>query len=143
MKGFGRRLFIYMIGFGLGCVLVWVMFYKDGNRASWMPEGRVLEFLADVEVEISDELKCELACKNIPETFLDSTFWANAKVDFKKSVKDRKPCPEHCIVSTTKEGVEVEAYIENCEICIDCKDEADATLRSIVNLADKEKVCDC
>jgi len=143
MKGFGRRLFIYMIGFGMGCVLVWAMFYRNSDRASWLPEGRVLEFLADTEVQISDELKCELECQNVSETFLDSTFWANAIVDFDKSVKDRKPCPEHCIVSTTKEGLKLEVYIENCEVCMDCADKPDATLRSIVNLSEKEKVCDC
>ena len=58
-------------------------------------------------------------------------------------MKDRKPCPEHCIVSTTKEGVKLEVYIENCEVCLDCKDKPDATLRSVVNLSEKEKVCDC
>lgn len=143
MKGFGRRLFIYMIGFGMGCVVVWAMFYRNGDRASWLPEGRVLEFLADTKVQISDELKCQLECQNVSETFLDSTFWANAEVDFDKSVKDRKPCPEHCIVSTTKEGLRLEVYIENCEVCLDCKDKPLATLRSVVKLSEKEKACDC
>jgi len=143
MKGFGRRLFIYMIGFGLGCVLVWAMFYRNGDRDSWLPEGRVLEFLADAEVQISDKLKCELECQNLPETILDSTFWANAEVDFEKSIKDKKPCPEHCIISTTKEGLELEVYIENCEVCLDCKDKPLATLKSVVKLNEKEKECDC
>ena len=143
MKGFGRRLFIYMIGFGLGCIMVWVMFYKDGDRASWLPEDRVLEFLADTEVVISDDLKCQLACENIPATCLDSTFSAKATVNFKKSIKDNKPCPEHCIVSTTKEGLKLEVYIQNCEICMDCDNIPDATLRSVVNLSKKDNPCEC
>ena len=65
----------------------------------------------------------------------------NIRID--KSVKDRKPCPEHCIVSTTKEGLRLEVYIENCEVCIDCADKDDATLRSVINLSEKDKVCDC
>ena len=135
------RLKFYGLGFGLGCLLVWATLYKDRDRPSWLPEGRVLEFLEEVDIQISDQLKCELACNNIPISFMDSTFWANADVDFDQSAVKRKPCPEHYIKSTIKDGREIVVYIENCEYCMDCKEEGVATLRSVVNLTDPDKDC--
>ncbi|MBL4669343.1 MAG: hypothetical protein JKY30_08780 [Flavobacteriales bacterium] len=143
MKGFGRRFFIYMIGFGMGCVLVWVMFYRNGDRASTMPTGRVLDFFESTEIKISDQLKCEIECNNLELNFMDSTFWENATVDFGKSAVRRKPCPEHYIESITKSGRKIGVYIENCEVCLDCEEDRTATLRSIVNLSEGDKACDC
>ena len=111
MKGFGKRLFYYLVGFGLGCVLVWAMFYRNGDRPAWMPEGRVLEYLETVEVEVSDELKCKLICYGIPENFMNEDFWAKATVDFKASDVEHEPCPEYKITSTTAEGFVLDIYI--------------------------------
>lgn len=127
------RLKFYGFGFGLGCVLVWAtLFYGREERASWLPEGRILEFLEVTDITINDNLKCQLECNNIPINFMDSTFWENADVDFDKSAIKRKPCPEYKI---TSEGTTV--YIEVCE------KEEKATLRSFSNLSDKNKICDC
>ena len=137
MKGFGKRLFYYLIGFGMGCVLVWVFFYRNQDRASWMPEGRVVEFLETVEVEINDELKCKLTCYEIPHDFMNEEFWENAKVDFKESAVKRKPCPEYYISSTINEGISIVVYIESCEKA------EEATLRNFEIVSMKDKVCDC
>lgn len=137
------RLKFYGFGFGLGCLVVYFTLIKDRDRPSFLPEGRVLEFFEDTNIRISNQLKCELECKNIPLNFMDSTFWANAKVDFDKSAVKRKPCPEHCVVSTTKDGQQLEVYIENCEVCVDCEEERVATLRSVVHLSEEDKACDC
>ncbi len=138
------RLKFYGFGFGLGCVLVWATLYNGRDeRPSWLPEGRVLQFLEEVDISISEELKCELECNNIPVNFMDSTFWANANVDFGESAVKRKPCPEHYIKSKIKDGREIVVYIENCEYCKDCESEGVASLRSFVNLSVKDKVCDC
>jgi hypothetical protein len=138
------RLKFYGLGFGLGCVAVWATLYNGKTeRSSWLPEGRVLEFLERTDVKISDQLKCELKCANIPENFLDSTFWANAAVDFDLSATKRKPCPEHYIKSKLKDGREVSVFIENCETCFECEGEGVASLRSFDNITEKENSCDC
>jgi len=137
------RLKYYGFGFALGCIVVYFSLIKDRERPAWMPEGRVLEFLADTEIIISDQLECELNCHNLTVNFMDTTFWKNAIVDFDKSEVDRKPCPEHFIKTTLDDGREFGVFIENCEKCIDCEEEGVATLRSIVNLSEKDKECDC
>ncbi|PCJ25816.1 MAG: hypothetical protein COA97_06985 [Flavobacteriales bacterium] len=138
------RLKFYGFGFGLGCVLVWATLYRGrDDRPAWLPEGRVLQFLEEVDITINDKLKCELECNNIPINFMDSTFWANAEVDFDKSATKRKPCPEHYIKSKIKDGREIVVYIENCEYCKDCESEGVASLRSFENLSEEVEACGC
>lgn len=138
------RLKFYGIGVGMGMIVVWATLYNGREeRASWLPEGRILEFLEDYEMEVSDRLKCEIECNNLPLNFMDSTFWANAEVDFDKSAVKRKPCPEHYIQSTLADGRVIGIYVDNCETCIDCPEELTATLRSVVNITEGEKDCGC
>ncbi|NCP46581.1 MAG: hypothetical protein GW818_09240, partial [Flavobacteriales bacterium] len=60
MDKFINRLKFYLIGFGLGCVMVWAIFYSgDDARSSWLPEGRVLEFIEDTELKIINK---HIAC---------------------------------------------------------------------------------
>ena len=145
-KVFFRRLRIYLIGCGLGSIVVWAMlFNKEHDRPSWLPEGRIVEFLEDADITINDQLKCQLECHNIPFDFLksDTAFWKHAEVDFDKSAVHRKPCPEHYIQSKLADGRLLGIYVENCETCIECEEEFTASLRGIVNLSDKQKICDC
>ena len=137
MEGLGRRFFFYLIGFGLGCVLVWAMFYRNSSRPAWMPEGRVLEFLEQHEIQISNDLKCKLDCYTIPHDFMDEAFWKAAEVNFKESATERKPCPEYKITSSLPDGNKFVIYVEACET-----DET-ATLRSITHLPEIEMDCDC
>jgi len=131
MQGLARRFLFYFIGFGLGCVLVWAMFYRNTDRAAWMPEGRVLEFLEETEIEISDKSKCQLECYAISADFMNTSFWEAAQVHFKESAVERKPCPEYKISS---QGVII--YVEVCQ------QEKTATLRS-VEKSGVEVECDC
>ena len=138
------RLKFYGFGVGLGLVLVWATLYNGReDRAAWLPEGRVLQFLEEVDISINYKLKCELECNNIPINFMDSTFWANADVDFKQSATKRKPCPEHYIKSKIKDGRGIVVYIENCEYCMDCESEGVASLRSFDITSEKSNDCDC
>ena len=68
---------------------------------------------------------------------MNEDFWRNAKVHFKESDVEHKPCPEYKITSTTAEGFELEIYIESCET-----DET-ATLRSFEDMSRKDKACEC
>lgn len=145
-KVFFRRLKVYLFGCGLGCIVVWATLLKDrDDRPSWLPQGRILEFLAEADITINDQLKCELECYNIPVDFLktDTVFWKHSEVNFDKSAVHRKPCPEHYIESKLSDGRAIGIYVENCETCIDCPAEFTASLRGIVNLSQKENSCNC
>ena len=92
-------------------------------------------------MEVTSKAQCQLDCLKLDATMFDKTFWGNAKVDFKKSAVQRKPCPEHYIKSKLADGRSIALYIENCETCIDCEAERTATLRSIEIVGTEN--CDC
>lgn len=141
MKGLGRRLRFYFIGFGLGLVLVWATLLRNRERSSWLPEGRVIEFLEKTDIAISDKAKCELECLNIDLEFMDIDFWKKADVNFPESATDRKPCPEYYITSSLSSNQNVVIFVETCDVCEDCE-KGTATLRSI-ELIDNQTNCDC
>ncbi|MCO6500108.1 MAG: hypothetical protein J5I47_06985 [Vicingus serpentipes] len=132
MQGLARRFLFYFIGFGLGCVLVWAMFYRNADRPAWMPEGRVLEFLDETEVAINDKAKCQMECYSISTDFMNAAFWEAAKVNFKESAVERQPCPEYKITSGN-----ILIFIEACE------SEKTATLRNVSVIGKEEQVCGC
>lgn len=117
MDKFIHRLKYYLIGFGLGCVMVYAIFYTgDDARASWLPEGRVLEFIGGTELKVTQKhLSCVLECNNMALSDFDKTFFANAKVNFAESSTTRKPCPEYQIEGKLADGREVILLIETCE----------------------------
>ena len=135
MKGFGKRLFFYLIGFGLGCVLVWAMFYRNRERPAWTPEGRILEFLAKTEIQLNEKSKCQLECYDIDKDLLTSDFWKNGSVKFSESAAKRKPCPEYKIIGELKDGSSIAVYVETC------MSEENATLR-FVQQEGKECLCE-
>lgn len=139
---FKNRLKYYLIGFGLGCVIVWVTLIRNNDRPSWLPEGRILEFLAKTEINVSDELKCKLECNFIPLDFLNKSFFDKAKVNFKESATQRKPCPEYKITSTLANNQTIIVYIENCELCENCTQEGTATLRNF-EIENASTTCEC
>jgi len=144
-KGFGYRLRFYLIGFGLGCIMVWAMFYKDNDRRLSTPQGRIFGFIEQVEqVYIEKKVTCQLTCYGIDKDFLDKDFLNEASVDFSKSKVKKTPCPDYFITSTLKDGQKVQIYIETClNPCDDCEEsDRTATLKSI-ELIDSDKVCDC
>ena len=135
MKGFGKRLMYYGFGFALGCVIVWATLIKDRERPAWMPEGRVIEYLAKAKIQITNKAKCKLECNAIPSDFMNTDFWSTAKVNFKESSTKRKPCPEYYISSKLTNGTSIVVFIETCEL------ENKASLRNII--ISNGLVCNC
>ncbi|UKN01800.1 hypothetical protein K6119_18930 [Paracrocinitomix mangrovi] len=63
MSKFKTRLKYYLIGFGLGLVL---MFFFFGNRAcSWLPENRVKNMLAEKEIVVGDSVLAIMDCQGV------------------------------------------------------------------------------
>lgn len=117
MDRFIHRLKFYLIGFGLGCIMVYVIFYTgEDARSSWLPQGRVLEFIEGTELVINEkQVICALACNNITLADFDKTFFKKAKVNFSKSATKKEPCPEYQIEGRLADGREVILLIETCE----------------------------
>ncbi|MCC7333412.1 MAG: hypothetical protein IT232_12475 [Flavobacteriales bacterium] len=136
------RLKYYLLGFGLGCIVVWATLYKDRDRPSWLPQGRILEFLERTTINMGDQVKCKLECHQIPNGFMDKKFWKNASVDFEKSATKRKPCPEYYITGTLENNQKIILYIESCETCENCSQEGSATLRNF-ELENSSQTCNC
>lgn len=142
MSTLKSRFKYYGLGFGLGLVLVWATLLKDRDREAWLPEARTIEFLERTDIKVGELAKCQMECFDLPENFMDTTFWKNADIDFTKSATKRKPCPEYFISSTLSNTQQkIVAYIETCEVCENC-DKGTATLKSI-ELPETETHCDC
>ena len=128
---FWRRVRTYLIGFGLGLVMVYVMF-GDRELNTWIPSKRVLTTIDSSAVTISDRAKCQLACLNLQEKDwkeLQST----ATVNFSESSVDKKPCPVYNL-ETTKNN---EDYLLIWKVC-----ESDEKV-TLVAIRKDGKRCDC
>lgn len=101
--GFWRRFRTYLVGVGLGLLLVYV-FFGDRDFYSWTPEGRVLLAIDSSEVTISALAKCQLSCLQIDQDSLQRLM-DNATVDFSESETSKKPCPIYKIKHIGNEGV--------------------------------------
>lgn len=145
MDKFINRLKFYLIGFGLGCVMVWAIFYSgDDARSSWLPEGRVLEFIEDTELKvINKHIVCVLECNNITISDLDKTFFKNAKVNFSESSTTREPCPEYQIEGKLADERIITLLIETCEPRRLSTAEEKEDIATIVNISFEGIKLDC
>lgn len=107
----GRRVKLYLIGFGLGILICWFMFFRNGNRdlSGWLPGSRVLKFIAlSKTLDADSSLMCKLKCEGITmDDIRKST--VNGDVDFGKSQTDKQPNHEYDVKLTLK-GKEMEFY---------------------------------
>lgn len=106
---FWRRFKYYLIGFGLGLLLVYGIF---GGRdlTTWTPEGRVLQAIDSSQVSISERALCQLECNSL--SFADIQWiMEDADVDFSESSTRKKPCPLYHITAVD------EKYFMIWEVC--------------------------
>ena len=95
---FWRRFRLYMLGVGLGLIIVWIMF-GQGERQSWTPEGRVLLYIDSSAQTYSERAICQLSCLQIDSSSL-AEIQSFATVDFSESNTRKKPCPVYLLNST-------------------------------------------
>lgn len=87
---FKRRLRVYLIGVGLGCILAWALVIRkrsnEMNRyMSWTPNGRVLlEIREDNNLILPDNFWCEMECQGFTSEDL-RLLKEEGDVDFKAS----------------------------------------------------------
>lgn len=61
---FIKRLFLYLIGFFIGSILVYFMLFKDKSR-SFLPSSIILDSLKANEIIYDQHIECILSCYQI------------------------------------------------------------------------------
>ena len=72
---FAKRIFLYLIGFFFGSVLVYLLFYRSDGH-SFLPSSIVLDTLKSKEFIFEKKAECQLLCFSV------------VKGDIKKLLKD-------------------------------------------------------
>ena len=78
-----RRLFLYLIGVGLG-VIVSIFFFGDRDvEFSYLPNARTLKHLRGQSFQFSEMALCQLDCINMTESSFEQIFYdTDLDVDF-------------------------------------------------------------
>ncbi len=61
----GRRIRIYLFGFGLGLLAVFFLFKGGCSDYNYLPEDRILAKLASYPLNITPRMECLLKCNNV------------------------------------------------------------------------------
>lgn len=120
-----------MIGFGLGLLIVYVIF-GDRELNTWTPQKRVLTAIDSSEVSFSERAICLMQCLQLQENEWRA-IQKTAEVDFSESATKRKPCPNYRLNAIYRE----KNYALIWEVC---EKEGKVKLLTIVEAG---KNCDC
>jgi hypothetical protein len=107
----GRRIKLYLIGFGIGIFICWLMFFRNGGRdiSGWLPGSRVLKFIAlSKKLDADSSMLCKLKCAGISTDDIRKAT-VTGDVDFGKSQTDKEPDHEYDVKLTVK-GKALEFY---------------------------------
>lgn len=95
---FLKRFRSYLIGVGLGMLMVVVIFKDKANLfTSWLPENRVLQELTDKKINTTPKTACILKCLGRTETELQKNFLSFGAVEFSNSKTQATP-KEYCVM---------------------------------------------
>ncbi|CAN5142438.1 hypothetical protein BH09BAC5_BH09BAC5_26250 [soil metagenome] len=107
----GRRIRLYLVGFGIGIFICWMMFFRNGGRdlSGWLPGSRVLKFIGlSRSISADSALLCKMKCEGIStEDIRKATI--DGDVDFSKSQTDKVPDKEYDVKLKVK-GKDLEFY---------------------------------
>lgn len=128
---FWRRFRTYLVGVGLGLVIVYVIF-GDRELNTWTPEKRIMTAIDSSDVTISDRAACQLKCLGVEDRKWVEVQQA-ATVNFSESNPQKEPCPIYRLENKT----ETEEYILMWEVC------ESAEQVEFLSISKKGKSCDC
>jgi hypothetical protein len=128
---FWRRVRTYLVGFGLGLLMVYV-FFGDRDLSSWTPEGRILTTIDSSAMVLSERAICQIKCLELSDSLIYQ-IQETAEVNFSESSTRKEPCPIYKLESVWKE----EKYKLIWEVCENAEE---VTLISILK---NEKNCAC
>ncbi len=105
-----RRLRVYFTGFGIGLIMVYVLFKngEDRNLDIWTPEQRILEEIRNDSVfQASDKLACYVECVTLPDSLMIK-LWVDSET---KSLNPGGDPYKYLIILKTEQH-HIEAQIE-------------------------------
>ena len=122
--GFLRRLRYYLIGVGLGILLVLAIF-KDRNLGSWTPVNQIKGEIKEKAFVADDKLNCILACLEMDTTQFKDLL-VSADINFKSSQVENQNNriyllelnDRHFELNIGKEGLKVVDYSMEDTNCI-------------------------
>tara|TARA_R110002072_G_scaffold180888_6_gene336948 strand:+ start:2001 stop:2369 length:369 start_codon:yes stop_codon:yes gene_type:complete len=120
-----------MIGFGLGLLIVYVLF-GDRELNTWTPQQRILTAIDSSEVSFSDRAICLIKCLQLQDNEWKE-IQKTAKVDFSESATKRKPCPSYRLNATYRE----KSYVLIWEVC-----EKQERVK-LLTIVEEGRSCDC
>ena len=95
-----RRIRLYLLGFLIGCVMVYFLLLRGVNRDYWTPNNRVKEQVKKSTFKYSEHAKCMLQCKGISEDEVQEIL-KNGDVNFTESDTHGVPVPTYAIEGTS------------------------------------------
>jgi hypothetical protein len=107
-----RRILLYLAGFGLGVVLLFMIF-GEKVLTGWLPESRVRSLLQHAKsFQVDSIAACELRCnQQTIETLLAAI--PTADLDLGKSLAQKNPCREYYL-KLKPENKSIDAYFSVC-----------------------------
>ena len=128
---FWRRFRTYLIGVGLGLLIVYVIF-GDRELNTWTPKNRIMTTIDSSTVSISDRAVCQLKCLG-----LEDKKWVEIQhasdINFSESNAQKKPCPVYRLENKFDKG----EYTMIWEVC---ENEERVEMLSV---SKEGKSCDC
>lgn len=94
-----RRVLLFSIGIGIGCVMVYFTLIRGKNRGYWLPENRVRDLILQSEIIYSPCAKCMMACMKIDEQNVMKIL-REGDVNFEESNVRGAACPSYAIEGT-------------------------------------------
>ena len=102
---FARRLALFIFGILLGSVFVYAILVRGRSFPAWLPSDRVMEALREYPIQISAQLRCELACLKLENQDVASILAdEEADVLFDESDIRGKEKPEYVIEGKIQSG---------------------------------------
>ena len=86
---FRRRLFLYLTGFAIGCLAVFLMF-PTYDWLGWMPGKQVLKTIQTSRVTVTNHAHCRMECVGVSMENFEKAKW-EGEVDFSKSDAQGSP----------------------------------------------------
>jgi hypothetical protein len=134
---FGRRLTLYLFGFGIGALIVWFGLMKnrpDNALTSWLPSQRIIMQLDTNKLVLSKHAECRMHCRGISEEEVKNVI-KHGEVNYGKSEVHATPCPKYAIEGTTRGGHHLRLICGACE--------GKTELITAIDLDLKTDTCEC
>ncbi|MDX5405158.1 MAG: DUF4258 domain-containing protein [Bacteroidota bacterium] len=114
---FIKRLFYYLLGVGLGVIMVYFLFGDRDIQCSYFPNERVLNDLRQKEISYSGQAACVVDCLELDSIDMAGIF-SMGKVNFDDSQPRIEPCGMYVVESGDPE-LELKAILLNCDSTVE------------------------